>query len=65
MRPNIQRDDSDNSGTVSKDELQKAIEKTGAYSTPATIQMMLASADKNGDGLLSKEEFREAMLGKK
>ena len=57
--------DQDKSGTIEITELQTALDKAGVYSNAASISAMLSSADKNHDGKLSKEEFREAMLGKK
>ena len=57
--------DKDKSGTIEASELKSALEEAGIYTNEKATALMLSRADKNMDGKLSKEEFREMMLGKK
>ncbi len=53
--------DTDKSGTISKKELKKALKKEGNLTEWEIIEFV-DSADKDGDGEISMEEWLDAML---
>ena len=50
--------DTDGSGTLDAEELQRAFAAVGRPSDPETIQNAIKSLDTDGDGLISLEEFK-------
>ena len=54
--------DTDNSGTITVDELRKGLDKTGAVTAADEIASLMQSLDADGSGLLDYEEFIAAML---
>ena len=49
--------DKDNSGFISTGELQQAFSKMGRDFTKDEVKKMVNAADKDGNGLISLEEF--------
>lgn len=52
--------DTDNSGTITRDELKEALHKYGE--SEENITKLLKEVDKDGDGQIDYEEFRDMML---
>jgi hypothetical protein len=55
------RVDTDKSGSIDQDELFNALSQTGIKFTRQESVFMMKHADKDGDGVLSKEEWRNAV----
>ena len=58
----FQEFDTDNSGTITVDELQKGLAKTGAVTASDEIKTLMQDLDADGSGLLDYEEFTAAMV---
>jgi calmodulin len=58
------RFDEDGSGFIDVPELQHAMKQLGEDMTVQEVKEMIAEADKDGDGLLSYEDFAATILGK-
>lgn len=54
--------DLNNDGYIDKEELAQAMEMIGFKMTPDEIEEMIREADKDGDGKISFDEFREKMI---
>lgn len=54
--------DTDGSGSLSKDELKAALEKTGMKPTDEQMESVMARCDEEGDGKLSFEEFANSVI---
>lgn len=55
--------DEDNNDEISHDELKKALNQLGAKFTDKEIAKIIRKIDKNGDGSINFEEFKEMMTG--
>uniref|UniRef100_A0ACD5XGV7 Uncharacterized protein n=1 Tax=Avena sativa TaxID=4498 RepID=A0ACD5XGV7_AVESA len=55
--------DADGSGTISANELARVLRGIGEKATVSQCCRMIEGVDKNGDGLISFEEFRGMMAG--
>ena len=53
--------DVDGSGTISKEELKLALEALGEAASDTDIEYMVASADPDGDGMVSFDDFKFAI----
>lgn len=53
--------DTDGSGTIAKDELQACLNKMGVHPTPAELDQLYQSMDKDGDGVINFQEFLTVM----
>uniref|UniRef100_A0A7S1CVA2 EF-hand domain-containing protein n=1 Tax=Picochlorum oklahomense TaxID=249345 RepID=A0A7S1CVA2_9CHLO len=53
--------DTDGSGTIAKDELQACLNKMGVHPTPAELDHLYQSMDKDGDGVITFQEFLTVM----
>lgn len=62
LREMFYRFDTDNSGTITIDELRRGLEQTGALTASDEIFKLMRALDVNGTGLLDYEEFIAAML---
>ncbi|XP_069106294.1 calmodulin-like [Argopecten irradians] len=59
LRDAFKKFDKDGNGTISADELQKALCKTGDKMDIAEVNEMFLLADRDSDGKLNYEEFVE------
>lgn len=57
--------DADKSGKISKEEIKKIYLATGFISNTTSLDKVIASCDKNGDGEIDYHEFLDAMGFKK
>ena len=55
--------DEDNNNEISHEELKKVLNKLGAQYTDRQIERIISKVDKNGDGVIDFEEFKEMMTG--
>ena len=55
--------DADGNGTISVMELKNLMEKTNQRVSDADFDALMSSIDKNKDGVLDFEEFKELMVG--
>ncbi|KAI6654256.1 Calmodulin-like [Oopsacas minuta] len=55
--------DEDNNNEISHAELKKAMNKLGAKYTDLEISKIMRNIDKNGDGVIYFDEFKEMMSG--
>ena len=55
--------DTDGSGSVEEDELYFALKKAGMKVSKRIVKAMMASADENNDGEISKEEWDTLIMG--
>uniref|UniRef100_A0A0D3EV86 non-specific serine/threonine protein kinase n=1 Tax=Oryza barthii TaxID=65489 RepID=A0A0D3EV86_9ORYZ len=54
--------DSDNSGTITVDELRKGLSKQGTKLTEAEVQQLMEAADADGNGTIDYDEFITATM---
>ena len=59
----FERVDVDKSGSIDRDELYNALRQTGIKITKRESNFMMKYADKDGDGVLSKREWCDAVQG--
>ena len=55
--------DEDNNNEISHEELKRTLNKLGAQYTDLEIERIISKVDKNGDGVIDFEEFKEMMTG--
>lgn len=55
--------DADNSGHIDASEIRKVCEKLGVEVSQSDIDDLIKSADDNGDGKISYDEFKKAVTG--
>lgn len=55
--------DSDNSGSISRDEMSEVMKQLDPTYTDAQLRVLFSSADTNGDGALDYEEFTNWLFG--
>ena len=54
--------DVDGNGTITSEELQKVMKEQGEKLPEAVINVMVAMADKDGDGKINFEEFLQMAI---
>ncbi|GJM96414.1 hypothetical protein PR202_ga13245 [Eleusine coracana subsp. coracana] len=64
LRESFKLFDADQNGYISADELRRMMENLGEKLTDKEVEDMIREADKDGDGLVSYEEFKQMMLSK-
>jgi len=64
MREAFSLFDSDNSGSITVEELAKVMKNLGQASTPEEIKTMINEVDENNDGEIDFDEFLEMMSKK-
>ena len=55
--------DKDHSGTIERNEIKEVCTQLGIDATKAEIDNLMSTADADGDGKISFEEFSNAVLG--
>eukprot|EP01083_Nonionella_stella_P069118 184085_1 len=58
LRTAFERFDTDQSGAIDKDELQKALQKMGEDKTMEEVELLIAHVDQDDDGLVDFDEFK-------
>lgn len=54
--------DTDNSGTITLEELKKGLSKSGTKLTECEVQQLMEAADADGNGTIDYEEFITATM---
>ena len=54
--------DTDNSGTITLEELKQGLSQTGSKLTEYEVQQLMEAADADGNGTISYEEFITATM---
>ena len=54
--------DTDNSGTISRDEIYKFVKMSGEHLTEAEIEEMIRESDIDGDGEIDFKEFLRVII---